>query len=84
MTAWLFILRHRDTRSAAGLGLVAIDAHYASTPLLGAERIERTFASAGQWKDLARELSIGLPSTPLSSVHVVPTVLVGDKGRDLV
>jgi hypothetical protein len=82
--AGVFLLRHRDTRSAAGLGLVASEARYASVRFAGTDRIERAFATPAQWREIEATLQLGLPPSALPSTHVISAVLLGARAEDYV
>src|SRR5688500_6550398 len=72
MRAWLFLLRHRDSRNAAGL--VAAEARYASVRFLVADRIERAFATPAEWREIEATRQLGLPTSALPSTHGVARV----------
>ena len=83
MTAWLFVITRRDSRTVAGAGLIALEARYATASYFGAHRLDRRFASVGQWREIRHAFSAGLPTPPLPPVSPLVDVLLGDNAADL-
>ena len=82
VTTWLLILHHRDRdrdrRSLGGLAVVAPETSYLAVRRIGADRIERAFATPAQWREMVQHLEHGLSSGTLA------TVLLGAKAADYV
>jgi hypothetical protein len=77
MTAAIFLLRARGR--LVGAAVVAPTVRYCSVRALGAERLDRRFATPQDWRAIETEL-VSLPSGPLSSQSVLARVVAG---RDL-
>jgi hypothetical protein len=78
MTAWLFVITPRDSRTVVGAGLIALEARYIAASYVGAPRLDRRFASVDQWREIRHAFSVGLPTSPLPSAHPLAAVVLGD------
>ena len=58
-----------------GLGLLCLDCRYAAVRWPGAAAIDRRFGTPADWADIERELTDGLPATPLSPLTACAHVL---------
>jgi len=76
MTATVFNLGVLGSGQAVGAAVVCPEARYCSVRSRGAERLDRRFATARDWRALEAELA-SLPSGPLSTHSVLARVLAG-------
>jgi len=69
-----FVLTKLDG-TTIGLGLLCLDCRYAAVRWPGVEGIDRRFGTPTEWAVIERELTEGLPATPLSPLTACAHVL---------
>jgi hypothetical protein len=76
---------HETAHEPFGCVAFVLRARYASIVWRGAERLDRRYATPKQWKAIALDLQLGLPSLPLDATSSMVTVLLdANRGRGLV
>lgn len=65
-----------------GFALLAPAQRYCSILWQGADRIDRRFATPGDWRAIETALTVGLPSGPLPATHPVLNVLLPRESRE--
>ena len=78
MTAWVFVITRRDSRTVVGAGLIALEARYVAASYFGAHRLDRRFATVAQWREIRHAFSVGIATSPLSPASPLVAVLLGD------
>ena len=74
---------HRAATSLVALGLVCLEARYASVYEIWIERLGRRFATPAAWRAVQAELEPPPPG-PLESAIALRRLLVGSEARSLV
>jgi hypothetical protein len=76
-----FAITDLATGRRLALALICPEAHYASIAWRGAERLDRRYGTPGQWKQIALDLQVGLPSVPLEPTSWMVDVLLDPNRR---
>lgn len=75
MTILTFSLSDLETGQGLALALVAPEARYASLACRGADRLDRRFARAAEWRAIEQAIALGLPAEPLDADHPIACLL---------
>lgn len=61
MEAWVLVLNSLETGRRLGMGLLCVDARYASIGWHGVDRFERLYATPQQWREIGFEIERRFP-----------------------
>jgi hypothetical protein len=77
LNAITFAILYRADNRLLASALISPEAEYAGVLLAGGRRVDRVFAAPDLWADIEHEVSVGLPTKPLSSASAIATLLTG-------
>lgn len=81
MTALTFRLHRLDTGHHVGWALVCHDARYAAVAIASITTLQRRFTSVTAWRDVEREIRMGLSPGPLPTASAIAQLLAGAAAR---